>query len=108
LRILSVQLQPDRVSDFDATLIVERLQQIGNDASGDTPPVDEGYDAGRYINVTFGSENVRELWDKLRNEIDGNLTLARYAIVCCEGEDGWNDYLLLHHFDPAIARDLLA
>ena len=33
--------------------------------------------------------------------------LAAAAIIVCEGEHGWDDYLLLHHFDPAEPLDTM-
>jgi hypothetical protein len=26
--------------------------------------------------------------------------MSKATIVVCEGDDGWEDYLLLHHLDP--------
>ena len=34
--------------------------------------------------------------------------LAAAAIVVCRGEHGWDEYLLLRHFDPCQALDALA
>jgi hypothetical protein len=31
--------------------------------------------------------------------------LRRSSIVACEGSRGWDNYLLLHHFDPAVVLD---
>ena len=33
--------------------------------------------------------------------------LARAAIATCEGKHGWDDYLLLHHYDRTLVLDTL-
>ena len=34
--------------------------------------------------------------------------LGAAAILVCQGEHGWDEYLLLRHFDPCQALDALA
>jgi hypothetical protein len=31
--------------------------------------------------------------------------MRRSSMAMCEGAHGWGDYLLLHHFDPAVPID---
>jgi hypothetical protein len=33
--------------------------------------------------------------------------LAESSMAMCEGQRGWEDYLLLHHYDPAVQLDRL-
>ena len=67
----------------------------------------DGLDRGRYVNVAFATDDLKALWSALREEMLGVPRLAEAAIVCCEGEHGWDDYLLLHHFDPTEPIDQL-
>jgi hypothetical protein len=62
--------------------------------------VDEGYDRGRYVNVDFWAADPTALWAKVRSELRAAPEMAGAAIACCQGERGWDDYLLLHHFEP--------
>ena len=57
------------------------------------------------INVDFASDDVHGLWSVLLEQWQTDSALAECSIVCCEGDNGWDDYLLLHHFDPAVAID---
>ena len=57
-----------------------------------------GDDKGPYINVSFTAAELKPLWQAVRNELV-RLGLQAGSIVACTGNDGWNDYLLLHHFD---------
>jgi len=69
--------------------------------------IDEGFDAGHYFNFTFETEHLKELWAVIQSRVlvnDAAATpLAKASIIACEGNNGWNDYLLLFHFDPFSA-----
>ena len=34
--------------------------------------------------------------------------LSAGAIACCEGDNGWDDYLLLYHFDNSESIDAIS
>jgi hypothetical protein len=62
-----------------------------------------------WLNVSFRGRSHGEVWELLRarglkHRRLGPL-LRRCSIVTCQGRHGWDDYLLLHHFDPAVALD---
>jgi hypothetical protein len=57
--------------------------------------------------VDFEAEDAVELWMAVRAELRAVPGLAAAAIVCCQGAQGWDDYLLLHHFDPTEPLDRL-
>lgn len=48
------------------------------------------------------------LMPALRDGHSVGSTISRACIVVCEGAQGWDDYLLLHHFDPAEVLDHFA
>ena len=69
---------------------------------------DDGFDKTQYFNFTFGTEDLRGLWAVIRSTAYGNPALAepmaKSSIAVCTGEHGWDDYLLLFHFDPDEPR----
>jgi hypothetical protein len=101
MKRLHVQLQPARSPELDVPEAVARLSRLAASAC-----VTDGEDDGRrYVNVDFKAVDLRGLWARVRAELKTIPGLAGAAIVVCEGEHGWDDYLLLHHFDPAEQRD---
>ena len=95
----NVQIQPGRLSSFKESS-VERLCSAQAFA-GLVQDVSrkEGDDQGRYINVFFTTADSKRFWPVLLEQLV-QVGLQGACIVTCTGRDGWNDYLLLHHFDP--------
>ena len=60
---------------------------------------------GSYIDVAFRADDPAKLWASVRQELFASVGLAESAIVVCEGQQGWDDYLLLHHYDSAVPLD---
>jgi hypothetical protein len=67
--------------------------------------IDDGEDNGPYINIAFEATDPAGLWAAIRGQLLADPELAGATIVVCEGEHGWHDYLLLHHFDPTEPLD---
>ena len=69
---------------------------------------DDGFDRTRYFNFTFGTEDLKGLWAAIRSAIYSNPALAepmaKSSIVVCTGENSWDNYHLLFHFDPDEPR----
>ena len=64
----------------------------------------DGFDDHPYVNLTFETNHPNPLWQLLHQQLYhasafGQL-LQSASIATCEGRHGWDDYLLLHHFDP--------
>lgn len=106
MKSLTIQLQPWRAAGLDALAEAERLLRVV-EASGHSGSVRvaEGDDEGRSINIDLRTANVAALWPRLRGEWQPGGSLAQCSIVCCEGDGGWDDYRLLHHFDPSESLD---
>ncbi|MCE9560744.1 MAG: hypothetical protein K8U57_01690 [Planctomycetes bacterium] len=102
MKQLHIQLQPGRSPELDLAEAVAKLRSVMNGAR-----VTEGEDDVRYVNVDFWTGDPSGLWESLQKLVQSVPGLARAAIVVCEGEHGWDDYLLLHHFDPHEAVDPL-
>ena len=112
LKALSIQIQPERAPESQ----IEEVQSIFEAIARMTSLVkrhqfDDGFDKTRYFNFTFGTEDLEGLWTEIQSAVYRNPALAepmaKSSIVVCEGENGWNDYLLLFHFDPDVPRDEL-
>jgi hypothetical protein len=102
-----VQIQPERAPgiDMDALTaafqaLVSRIDLVRHHA------FDHGQDRGAYYNYTFGTERPAELWRTIRATIfeapEHREHLARSAMAMCSGEDGWDRYSQLCHWDPAV------
>jgi hypothetical protein len=102
MRVLNVQLQPARSPTLNVTATVARLSGLTDEVL-----VSEGEEGGRYVKVGLRTTEVIGLWDVVRELLQADAALARAAIVVCQGERGWDDYLLLHHFDPSQVLDKL-
>jgi hypothetical protein len=67
---------------------------------------EEGEDEGKYLNIVFGSHAPQDLWPHIkaalyRSALHGK-DLQACSMALRTGEDGWNDYVLLYHFDPNV------
>lgn len=62
-----------------------------------------------HATATFSTDEVPQFWDWIRSK----LTLGEHfgfhqaSLVVCEGEQGWEDHLLLYSFDPMDKIDQL-
>lgn len=102
MKRLHIQIHAAHSSGLDADVVIARLQALA------AAVVTRGEDAGPYINIDFQPSDVRSLWAAVREQVHANPALAACAIICCEGARGWDDYRLLHHFDPAERLDEVA
>ncbi len=103
LKRFHIQIQPARSTELRLEELVSRLSNLVPGAR-----VTKGSDNGPYINVDFEVSELGPLWNAVREELRSNPAFARTAIIVCEGEHGWDDYLQLHHFNPEEPLDPLA
>jgi hypothetical protein len=61
-----------------------------------------GDDDGRYENIMFNADSAGVALSRIQAVFDspsvGHAARAG-CIVTCQGEHGWDDYLLLYHYD---------
>jgi hypothetical protein len=100
MKRLHVQLQPARSPGLDEAVAAALLCGLSPGAR-----VTNGKDTGRYINIDYPPADAAGLWAAIRRELMAVSGLADATIVVCEGDRGWDDYLLLHHYDPAETLD---
>lgn len=103
-KMLCVQLQPELLSvDVDVAEIDALLGAMIRQDSVANLTVEEGFDDGGYINYVFETPDAEKLWQTLRLAVlDDSLVgmvIQEASVVTCEGQHGWDDYLLLHHYD---------
>jgi len=110
VKTLSIQIQTDLTSESDVRAALDALKPIANDVSlirrvQETEATTEN----NYINVNFETSDAQRLWVVLQSVLHLNTepkpTIASALIVVCEGSHGWNDYLLLHHYDKSQSVD---
>jgi hypothetical protein len=109
---LVVQVHLDRAPDLD----LDRLIEFLTDVVGATKTAEEfqtlADETLRYRDLAFRTHDLAALWQVLQPALyDDPLhgaALADATIVICEGEQGWDDYLLLHHFDREQPLDRFA
>ena len=108
MKSLNIQLQRQPSVEIDVTpavaLLVETAQSHGSTVDVN---VDEGAQIGPYANINIDSRDVANLWSAMRPVIVRDPILAACSIASCEGDCGWEDYLLLFHFDEKQPLDAI-
>ena len=112
MKQLVVQIQPDLIPGVDEEALCRELEEFAVASPYvKSQSITSGEDNGRYINLSFSADRVGSFWNALRAAFfvrdDVMTPLASASIVTCEGRSGWDDYLLLHHFDGREKLDLL-
>ena len=63
-----------------------------------------GNDDGDYLNFDFDTPHPAALWDQIQGAIyDASpfgQEVCQSSMAICTGRNGWEDYLLIHHWDP--------
>ncbi len=107
----SIQIHPHRARSLDLAKLRATCETIARDtAIVSRFSFVEGHDRHAFVNVNFATSDRRTLWQRLQAQLydgaDGD-ALKQSSMVMCEGQHGWDDYLLLHHYDPAVACNAL-
>jgi hypothetical protein len=112
METLYIQVQPTLAPSLD----VPRLRKLAEGIACDKKLVtrfqfNEEIDQIPYINITYETEQLLELWQRIRlvlyDDQSIGTALRNASIAVCERGKGWDNYLQLHHFDPKIALDVL-
>src|SRR5262245_46470862 len=112
MKALCIHLQPELSPGFDPKSVHDLVEGLrSNSDLIESFSVTAGDDNGPYTNVYVRTRDVAALWGLMREELFSDPVAGPHlkcaAIVVCEGNAGWDDYLLLHHFDPAEPLDAL-
>lgn len=100
MKCLSIQLLPERDTSHDESEVIVLLKSLGH-----YPEIDSGNEDGRYLNLNFFTDDAPSLWQDIQSGVLEDKTLGSWikniSIVICEGDTGWDDYLLLSHYDDS-------
>ena len=109
MSVLCIQVQPNLAPGIDLGVVREVAVQLGSTTLFTRHGEEEGFDNGPYISLYFDTPYLSEAWPVIWSQLyeDARIgTLIRASsIAICEGNNGWDDYLLLHHFNPAESVD---
>lgn len=109
---LCIQVQPNRAPEIDIARVRALVEGVAeNKELVSRFAVVEGEDKGPYSNLMFETTELKTLWglllDTLYKDKKVGSALSQSSMAMCEGSDGWNDYLLLYHFDPSVKLDTI-
>lgn len=104
MKCLSIQLHPRRDTRFSPDDLVLHLRTLGR-----YPEIDLDSDTSEYINLNLFTEDLNQLAKDINAHVLNDSTIGpwvkRVAIIACEGGQGWNDYLVLWHYDESEQTD---
>lgn len=112
MTIFCIQVQPDHAPGIDIGRVRDLCTQLASDkALIERHGVIEGDDEGPYLNLMFETSNAAEFWKKFETKVYADpavgALMRRASLATCTGESGWDDYLLLHHYDKTLPLDTL-
>lgn len=114
MRTLSVQFQPERSPKLSPTRVLALFaESVASDPAVLRFEVHKGNDRGPYVNYHFVGQNraLARIWALVKRRAlqhrSLGVALRRGTMVTCQGSRGWDNYLLLHHFNPKVPLDLL-
>jgi len=114
MRTLSVQFQPQRSPRLSTARVLALFaKSVAAEPIVRSFEVQQGQDKGPYVNLHFATQNrsLADVWALIKRRVLADRAvgpaLRRSCIVTCEGSRGWDNYLLLHHFDPKVSLDVL-
>ena len=96
-------------------LDMDRLAKVAEQLARSTEGVRgfevvSGEDEGAlFVNIVMACEDPILSWQRLRPALlespEFGAPLKAASLWLCTGEEGWDDYLLLYHYDPAVEVD---
>ena len=112
MTIFCIQIQPDRAPALDIAQVRELCLQLAeNKTVIARHGVVEGDDEGPYLNLMFEIIDPIAFWRLFSTRIyDDALVgpgMKAASMATCTGEDEWEDYLLLYHYDKKMELDSL-
>lgn len=109
---LCIQIQPDRFPGFEQAAIEALCEGLrAHKPLISAFQLEAGEDDGPYLNLMFETEAPARVWPILQATFypagaRGD-ALRASSMAMCTGEEGWEDFLLLHHYDPNLSLDSL-
>ena len=107
---IHIQVHLDRAPGFNQSLLRKEYEALqAQERALARFRIEEGEDHGRYLNIEFATSDIIQLWQALQSAIYQHPVIGKElmmsSMVMCTGASGWDDYLLLHHYDSTVAQD---
>ena len=107
---LLVQVQPIRSPGLDLDDVLALFASAAELADAELE-ISASEDDDPCVHFAFRTRDLPRLWSVLQGQVFWDRAigppLARSAIATCEGNHGWDDYLMLHHYDRSVELDEL-
>ena len=107
---LKVQVHPERAPRLDLDGVLEIFSNAAEMADAELT-VSDGEEDGPYVDFDFLTADLPRLWEVLQSQVFADDVLgpqlALAAIATCQGSKGWDNFLLLHHYDRSLELDTL-
>ncbi len=104
MKCLSIQLHPDRDTSFRPEDLIQHLKSIGR-----YPEIDIDQDKPQYVNLNLFTEDLNALSQQINTQVIDDEHLGPWvknvSVIVCEGDQGWDDYILLWHYDKDELAD---
>ena len=99
-----MQVQQKLDQAFTAEDAVLAAKNIGR-----YPEVDIDEKDSSIVYLNFFTEEPQQFWDDFKGGVLNHDKIGTWlksvSIIVCEGENGWNDEKLLHHYDDSEPLD---
>jgi hypothetical protein len=110
MRVISIQVQPERAKAIDMTAVSRVFESIA--ARADLVHKHSfghgGEGEGVYYNFTFGTPSPSLLWSLIWQSLyespDFGAGMKASSMAMCSAPDGWHTYTQLYHFEPEVPR----
>ena len=105
MRTLHIQVQPGRAKALDVVRLRREFHALATDnALVSAYRFSNGNDDGDYYNFDLDTPHPAALWDQIQAAIfeasSFGQQIRQSSMAICTGRNGWEDYLLIHHWDP--------
>ena len=103
-KTLCFQLHLDR-GEEPTGLRAETIRTLIASAGGRISDEELGNDDGQYLNFFIPADRPSNFLCVINDKIDLRPDIMRSLIIICEGSNGWDNYLLIRHFDEDEQSD---
>jgi hypothetical protein len=109
---ICIQVHLGRAPALDRARLTQVCEQLARLTPGVRGmEVSDGDEDGPFINIALAAENPVQAWRQLGPALlespEFGATLKAASLWMCTGDEGWDDYRLLYHYDPAVESDEL-
>jgi hypothetical protein len=105
-----IQVHSHREPSLDLDRLCAQCERLANETDLICRFSSQEFEGGAYVNLTFQADNAKLVWSLLHERLYQSNPLGKLlrtsSIAVCEGRLGWDDYLLLHHFDVGEKCDV--